>query len=194
MEVTEIRHVKGKCSGKPEHLCISFIGDCGVDRLSVNIQLLCYGITVYRSENGNLVELPPPLCLTLLQHAQQSRETLLAKYPIKTFAGWCESGVSDFSDFCRPNETVDQEMVDYFKNSMPPKTMCDGFLQAGEPYRDVLDENGKCRAIYTTFALIGSAWMFIGYCFAKQNVNRVHTPPRLEQAIESYRKKGNESA
>lgn len=188
MNITEMSYVKRKKHDEQEHISLSFIGDSGVERLNVNIQTLCYGINTCYAESGLEVEISDSLKLSMLQFAQKKREELLVSYPIKTFAGWVESGLSDFSDYCKPNDKVDREMVDYFRDVLPPTTMKARLLQSGDPHNYAPDENGRYRETYTTFAKIDPSWIYMGNCFEDQSINRATSLSYLEQTINSLNK------
>lgn len=74
----------------------------------------------------------------------------------------------DFTKAAMPGDTIDEEIVDYFMDVLPPASMERGYLQVGEPY-DHLDDpkTGKWRATYSTFRKDSSTglWVYCGTCF-----------------------------
>ncbi|MBP2657188.1 MAG: hypothetical protein H6Q69_220 [Firmicutes bacterium] len=65
---------------------------------------------------------------------------------IKTYANW----EGDLGAYLQIGDEVDQEMVDYFINVLPPACMNGECVQIGEPYSHRYDENGKWEATYPT--------------------------------------------
>ena len=81
----------------------------------------------------------------------------------------------DFNEDFKPGEYVAQEIVDYFRDVLPPKRMGIGYLQVGEPYNHVPDGEGNYRATYNTFTFTGEApgvWKYCGHCFAGEMKHR----------------------
>lgn len=58
------------------------------------------------------------------------------------------------------NEEVSPEIVEQMRNCVPPETMTRSCLQVGEAYSHNW-ETGE--ALYTTFEMIESKWLFTGY-------------------------------
>ncbi len=84
-------------------------------------------------------------------------------YQVKDQSDWTD----DFNKNFEPGDYVDQEIVDYFRDVLPPKRMGIGYLQVGEPYNHVPDKEGKYRATYNTFKQVAPAiWKYCGHCFA----------------------------
>lgn len=93
------------------------------------------------------------------------------EYQVKEQSDWKE----DFNKDFRPGDYVDQEIVDYFRDVLPPRSMAPGYLQVGEPYNHVPDKDGRYRATYNTFTAISHAegvWHYCGHCFAGEIQNR----------------------
>ena len=91
---------------------------------------------------------------------------------VKTMAGWEEFAIShpaknDWDDYCRPGDSIDREVYDYFLNILPPATMHGGYFQAGGAVDDRKDpKNGRYRATYGTFAQEGpNHYVYLGNCF-----------------------------
>ena len=79
---------------------------------------------------------------------------------MKTYKGWLESRTKTIDEYLNIGDEVDEEMVDYFRDILPPKTYRSDILQVGEPYDHI---NG--RAIYLTFKKEDSRWIYKGNCF-----------------------------
>ena len=83
---------------------------------------------------------------------------------------------------CFPGDTVDEEMVEYFVNSVPPVLLRASCTQAGEPHSHEQDERGSHRPTYITFHdLGGGCWQFDGYCFEGENTNRIEKTYRQQR-------------
>lgn len=160
----------------------------------VDVDLLICGIRAFPCGNGDDVKLTPEQRLAILETVQEERRRILDRYPVKTYKGWYESGLPTFEDYCKPGDEVDEELVDYFVNSVPPVLMLSFCTQAGEPYSSEPGDERNCyRPTFTTFHdLGGGRWRFDGYCFYKENVNRVNRGTRLEQRIEEARREVTE--
>ena len=72
----------------------------------------------------------------------------------------------DFNTDFQPGDYVDQEIVDYFRDVLPPRSMAPGYLQVGEPYNHTPDQEGRYRATYNTFKKSApGVWKYCGHCF-----------------------------
>ena len=93
---------------------------------------------------------------------------------IKTMSGWEDSDADSFMDYCNPGDFVDDDIVDYFLNVVPPVTFEAGFVQCGEAisHKPDPDKEGRYRATYATFVQEGDGWKFCGECFAGQTESR----------------------
>lgn len=86
-----------------------------------------------------------------------------------------EMWVSAFTKCADPGDTVDEEIVDQFRNSMPPIVMGPGFLQAGEQHALVPDTRGRLRPTYITFRQTledHPKWVYCGTCFKGESVHQ----------------------
>lgn len=75
---------------------------------------------------------------------------------IKTLNGWTDfadrTGRTGIYDYLRKGDIVEENLVDYFMNVMPPRAMSYGYLQVGEPHSHVYDIGRRLKATYMTFA------------------------------------------
>lgn len=156
----------------------------------VDVDLLLTGIQRFPCGNGDDVTLTSEQRLAILETVQEERKRILDRYPVKTYEGWGESGLRMFEEYCFPGDEVDEAMVDYFVNSVPPVLMRSSCTQAGEPFSDEADDERNCyRPTYITFHRVAEGrWQFDGYCFYKENTNRVCRRSRLEERIEQARR------
>lgn len=89
---------------------------------------------------------------------------------IKSIQGWKDSEAEYLNDYLHIGDKVDQSIVDYFINTLPPVVWNSGIVQMGEPYSS--DFNGK--ATYLTIAkdeLFGD-WIYKGACLEKETINK----------------------
>ena len=95
---------------------------------------------------------------------------------MKTLKEWDESGKS-LTDYLKPGDEVDKEMVDYFMDLLPPHRMSAGYLQVGEPYDHIKveDIHGEVsiKGIYATFHKEAGKWIYKGHCVSGTTMHRV---------------------
>lgn len=84
---------------------------------------------------------------------------MLKQPTIKTYADW----KGNLSEYLQIGDVVDQEMVDYFINVLPPATMNSQCVQMGEPYSSV-----QGRMTYCTLKKLNGQWVYAGYCWKGQ--------------------------
>lgn len=72
-----------------------------------------------------------------------------------------------FGDFVAVGDAVDQAMVDYFRDVVPPAYFTPSMLQVGEAYAHV---DGK--PTFTTFVKRDGAWRYCGTCFLGQTEHK----------------------
>lgn len=155
----------------------------------VDVDLLISGRRTFPCGNGDDVKLTPERRLEILEVVQAERKKITDSHPVKTLKGWHESGLRTFEDYCFPGDTVDDDMVQHFVDSVPPVLMLSSCTQGGEAYSHEADERGAYRPTYITFHDIGGGyWQFDGYCFYRENTNRCTHKSRLEQRIEEARR------
>jgi hypothetical protein len=82
---------------------------------------------------------------------------------VKTYAEW----EGDLNQYLEIGDEVDEEMVDYFINVLPPATMTGTLVQAGEPQNHM-----GGRATFITFKKEGSCWFYVGHCFRGETTSR----------------------
>ncbi len=155
----------------------------------VNVNLLLYGVKAFPCGSGDDVMLTPEQRLEILEFVRCERKKITDSYEVKTYKGWCDSGLPTFEEYSFVGDTVDSEMVEHFVNSVPPMLMRSGCTQGGEAFSHECDEHGKFRPTYVTFHSLGNGrWMFDGYCFYEQNVNRYTRKSRLDERIDEARR------
>jgi len=78
---------------------------------------------------------------------------------LKTYKGWKESNFTRIYDYLNIGDEVDEEMIDYFRDIMPPIIMNFCMLQVGE----LADHIGG-KATYMTFVKEKGRWIYKGDC------------------------------
>ena len=97
-----------------------------------------------------------------------------------TYEAWEAAG--DFEKVARPGMTVEERIVEEFRDALPPATIRANLLQAGEPYDHRLDpRTGHWKATYFTFAKRDGEWVYCGKCFIGETTEPFITG-RLEMA------------
>lgn len=104
---------------------------------------------------------------------------------MKTYANW----KGDLGEYLQVGDEVDQEMVDYFINVLPPVTMNGECVQMGEPYDHREDSEGRFRGRYSTLVSVGFSpnrrWFYAGYCFGREwQKARKEIMDKMEEATE----------
>lgn len=75
---------------------------------------------------------------------------------MKTYADW----KGNLYDYLQIGDIVDEEMVEYFIDVLPPACFNSSCIQMGEPYSHI-DGN----ATYATLKKVDGEWVFAGNCF-----------------------------
>lgn len=156
----------------------------------VNVDLLICGVEVFPCGNGDDFKLNPEQQLKVLEFVQAERRKITEGKTIKTLDDWRKSGLRTWEDFCKPGELVTEDIVDEFVNSVPPVTLRNGIVQAGEAYSTQPDENGALKNTYITFTYHDkdsagrSLWRFEGYCFVGQANDRAQVKTSLERRLD----------
>ncbi|WP_036628537.1 hypothetical protein [Paenibacillus macerans] len=83
---------------------------------------------------------------------------------VKTFAGWKGE---IFDEYVQVGDVVDQEMIDYFMNSLPPVVYGPRLCQAGS-----VEDYVNGRATYLTFEHTAEGWVYRGYCYRGETTAR----------------------
>lgn len=99
---------------------------------------------------------------------------------LKTLKGWQESG-KNLLDYLKIGDEVDKELLDYFINELPPRTLNGEIVQIGGA--DSSDKYG--RDTYITFATENpfGSWYYKGSCLPEKIINEVRS---LEEFDMSY--------
>lgn len=85
---------------------------------------------------------------------------------MKTIKDYFNSNANTFDEFFRIGDIVGKDVVDEFKNVLPPATDNAYLMQMGEPYSHI---GGK--ATYMTFVSTPQGWQYRGNCFKGEMFN-----------------------
>lgn len=78
-----------------------------------------------------------------------------------------------FTDVARPEDFVEEAIVDYFLGCVPPATHRANLIQCGEPYSSNWNEKTqRHEATYISFSFDDSVWKYSGTCFLGQTEHR----------------------
>lgn len=78
----------------------------------------------------------------------------------------------DFTCLANAGDTVDEDIVQYFRDCLPPVAHNATYLQCGEPYtHETNPKTGKWEPAFITFAKTGDKWIYKGHCFFGEQKN-----------------------
>ena len=83
---------------------------------------------------------------------------------------WAAAG--DFYKAAQPGDTLDEQFVNDFRVCVPPASMSCGYVLLVDEYYHMVDENGRWRPTFVTFAYKDGAWVYCGCCFHGETVHR----------------------
>lgn len=110
--------------------------------------LLTAGVKAFPCGNGDDVKLTASQHLSVLEYLKEQREALRGAGP-KTLAGWHRTGLN-IEDYLLPGDAVDDDMVDHFRDILPPLCNRHDLMQASEPFSSEKDDAGRYRDTYIT--------------------------------------------
>ena len=158
----------------------SYITTC-----AINVSMLLSGVRAFPCGNGDDVKLDSKSSLEILKFLQTERNKLTDVDGDKTYKDWSKSGLHYFEDYFKPGDRVDETVVDFLINSVPPITLRGDCTQPGETFSTAENTNGVYQNTYITFhRTADNEWQFDGYCFRGENENRHTAPTTLERLIE----------
>lgn len=78
----------------------------------------------------------------------------------------------DFTCLANAGDTVDEDIVQYFRDCLPPVAHNATYLQCGEPYtHDVNPKNTCYEPAFITFVKENNTWRYKGICFLGEQKN-----------------------
>jgi hypothetical protein len=92
---------------------------------------------------------------------------------MKTFQQWA-AGNRHLDTFLKIGDEVDEEMADYFLNTLLPRTMKPDLIQLGEPYDHHRNANRQTCGTYATLKRVDGKWIYAGLCFAGESEPAKH--------------------
>ncbi len=180
--IETMKYVKGdENSREAVHIDVMF-EDGSPDTVIANFDC-CLDTYIHTAEKENrryVFSLPQRI--EILEFIKAERQKLIDMYTPKTYKGWRSTHLN-FDDYCFPGDIVDDEIVDYFVDCLPPKMLRGSCTQCGEPYGTGEDENGVFGNTYITFSKHDRRWVFDGYCLAGKNENKEHRGTRLDREL-----------
>ena len=90
---------------------------------------------------------------------------------VKTMNNWRTSDL-EFKDFAKVGDIVDEDIVNWFAECVPPIMYNSDLIQCGEVYghRDN-PRTGRFEGTYITFAKVDDKWIYKGHCFFGEQKN-----------------------
>lgn len=74
--------------------------------------------------------------------------------------------VDSFDKVASPGDEVDEEIYEYFLNSLPPINWRGGYFQNSEPCSHEKNAEGRYAATYSTFEQREDQYYYLGTCFS----------------------------
>lgn len=171
----------------PESIKIDIMWEDGdVEHIRGSADFYIEGARIKSCIKNEYISLGIQQQIAVLEFIRAERMKLIDGFKQKTYNAWKDTCLS-FGDFCFPGDTVDEETVDYFVDCMPPVSLRSDCTQCGEPHGTEEDEYGVCRETYITFRKEDGKWIFAGYCFAGENVNRDTKGTYLERMLKKLK-------
>ena len=158
-------------------------------QLEMPILMLIAGAKLYPCDDGVRREIPNSIRERALEFAQRQR-IKLADGTEKTFAGWQDTGL-DLPDYLHVGDSVDLDMVEHFRNVMPPLVDRFDLVQLSEPFADVLihtaGQDSRLYKVaaptYMTFKREAGSWKYAGICLRNQKDNVFEYVSTLDNVI-----------
>lgn len=104
--------------------------------------------------------------MALIANEVERQRAECAGTGLKTLGKWFESGLPTAEDYLEPGDKVDEDLIGYFLDVLPPRTNRAGLLQAGGEISTVKNIGGGWLPTHLTFKQQGGTWRYAGRCFA----------------------------
>ena len=165
-EFDRILYHKGGRAAR-ERICIPVVDRSGAATtyLDLPVTLLEAGVVYLRLDDGSDIFLSDTQ-MALIANEVERRRAECAGTGLKTLGKWFESGLPTAEDYLEPGDEVDEDLIGYFLDVLPPRTNRAGLLQVGGEISTAKDVNGRWRPTYLTFKRRGGTWRYAGRCFA----------------------------
>lgn len=157
--------------------------------ISIDVQLLLYGIRTFACGDGTDYKLTDEETFASLKLIKQEREKIIAVDGVKTLKMWEDSGIGSAEEYFRVGDKVAEDIVDMFRNSLPPHRDSSQCFQLGEEYSFAPDAEGNILPTYITFHRISDdVWQYDGICFTADTKSVATYKPHVDAAIEELTK------
>lgn len=149
-----------------ERICIPVVDRSGAvtTYLDLPVTLLEAGVVYLRLDDGSDIFLSNTQ-MALIANEVERRRAECAGTGLKTLGKWFESGLPTAEDYLEPGDEVDEDLIGYFLDVLPPRTNRAGLLQVGGEISTAKDVNGRWRPTCLTFKRQGGTWRYAGRCF-----------------------------
>ena len=122
------------------------------------------GVVYLRLDDGSDIFLSNTQMALIANEVERQRAEC-AGTGLKTLGKWFESGLPTAEDYLEPGDEVDEDLIGYFLDVLPPRTNRAGLLQVGGEISTAKDVNGRWQPTYLTFKRQGGTWRYAGRCF-----------------------------
>ena len=149
-----------------ERICIPVVDRSGAVTTSLDlpVTLLEAGVVYLRLDDGSDIFLSNTQMALIANEVERQRAEC-AGTGLKTLGKWFESGLPTAEDYLEPGDKVDEDLIGYFLDVLPPRTNRAGLLQVGGEISTAKDVNGRWQPTYLTFKRQGGTWRYAGRCF-----------------------------
>ena len=149
-----------------ERICIPVVDRSGAvtTYLDLPVTLLEAGVVYLRLDDGSDIFLSNTQMALIANEVERQRAEC-AGTGLKTLGKWFESGLPTAEDYLEPGDKIDEDLIGYFLDVLPPRTNRAGLLQVGGEISTAKDVNGRWQPTYLTFKRQGGTWRYAGRCF-----------------------------
>ena len=115
-----------------ERICIPVVDRSGAvtTYLDLPVTLLEAGVVYLRLDDGSDIFLSNTQMALIANEVERQRAEC-AGTGLKTLGKWFESGLPTAEDYLEPGDKVDEDLIGYFLDVLPPRTNRAGLLQVG---------------------------------------------------------------
>lgn len=150
-----------------ERICIPVVDRSGAvtTYLDLPVTLLEAGVVYLVLDDGSNIFLSDTQMALIANEVERLRAEAAGTSP-KTFEKWLESGLPTAEDYLEPGDEVDEDLIGYFLDVLPPRTNRAGLLQVGGEIGSAKNIDGCWLPTYLTFKREDGTWRYAGRCFA----------------------------
>lgn len=149
-----------------ERICIPVVDRSGATTtyLDLPVTLLEAGVVYLCLDDGSDIFLSNTQMALIANEVERQRAECSGT-GLKTLGKWFKSGLPTAEDYLEPGDEVDEDLIGYFLDVLPPRTNRAGLLQVGGEISTAKDVNGRWQPTYLTFKRQGGTWRYAGRCF-----------------------------